>query len=339
MWTWRMPLKSPDARNRKRWFRSLKRRRPQLQRSAGTDVKSFGMLFKAVICKGSTSCSAWSWKSFRVQTTSCNKGLLRSQNGSLRCNGRSLWSHRLTAIPMFCHDTYKLVDLLSFQRLEAEWERHFNMMVRERSCYPAFNRATSLEKWNLAEMEAVDLCDNSWNSVDPDGDVLGELSLTPRIFREKRSELMLSYSPTLQLTSFFARINRKRQVGVSEFALIQPEIESLSFTSGHTLQLKVQISGPESIPWVSMCLVSEHLQTDAGDITPTGSRSQSPSARSSHSRLIVLIIYIPLVLVVCAALSRQLKLQDTFPSRLRWFVLGFRLQTRLTFQFADRKSA
>ncbi|EKX41940.1 hypothetical protein GUITHDRAFT_153692 [Guillardia theta CCMP2712] len=89
------------------------------------------------------------------------------------------------------------------QRLEAEWERHFNMMVRERSCYPAFNRATSLEKWNLAEMEAVDLCDNSWNSVDPDGDVLGELSLTPRIFREKRrsgkweSQSLPSFSPRL----------------------------------------------------------------------------------------------------------------------------------------------
>eukprot|EP00960_Hanusia_phi_P038477 753455-Hanusia_phi.AAC.2 len=121
------------------------------------------------------------------------------------------------------------------QRLEAEWERHFNMMIRERTCYPAFNRASSLEKWNLAEMEAVDFCDNSWNSVDPDGDVLGELCLTPRNFREKRSELCTGEFSSFASDTTPLRINRKREVGVSEFALFQSEIESLPFATSHTI--------------------------------------------------------------------------------------------------------
>ena len=83
------------------------------------------------------------------------------------------------------------------QRLEAEWEKHFNVMIRDKT---RTTFSDSLNEWELPEIEGEfgDAC----YSTDPDdvGDVVGELSLVPRIFQKRRnyrweSQSLPSFSP------------------------------------------------------------------------------------------------------------------------------------------------
>mmetsp|Transcript_86068 Transcript_86068/g.139593 ORF Transcript_86068/g.139593 Transcript_86068/m.139593 type:complete len:306 (+) Transcript_86068:1088-2005(+) len=79
------------------------------------------------------------------------------------------------------------------QRLEAEWEKHFNVMIRDKNKDSQFGpfgaRANSLDEWGLPELD----CEFA---ADPDdvGDVVGELSLMPTIFQKRRSHKWESQS-------------------------------------------------------------------------------------------------------------------------------------------------
>jgi myosin heavy subunit len=84
------------------------------------------------------------------------------------------------------------------QRLEAEWEKHFNVMIRDKSrdmFGPFGARTSSLEEWGLPEIE-----DQIFPDQDDVGDVVGEMA--PRIFQKRRShkwesQSLPSFSPRL----------------------------------------------------------------------------------------------------------------------------------------------
>jgi myosin heavy subunit len=88
------------------------------------------------------------------------------------------------------------------QRLEAEWEKHFNVMIRDKSrdvFGPFASRCDCLDEVSLPELD-----DDALYTYDPDdvGDVLGELSLTPKILQRRRlhkweSQSLPSFSPHL----------------------------------------------------------------------------------------------------------------------------------------------
>lgn len=92
------------------------------------------------------------------------------------------------------------------QRLEAEWEKHVNVMIRDKTrdmFGPFGQRFRSLEEWGLPEIEGEFGDNGCCTEVDDLGDVVGELSLTPRIFRTTRrgakweSQSLPSFSPRL----------------------------------------------------------------------------------------------------------------------------------------------
>jgi len=84
------------------------------------------------------------------------------------------------------------------QRLEAEWEKHFNVMIRDKSrdmFGPFGARTSSLDEWGLPEIEGEFMAEQ-----DDVGDVVGEM--TPRIFQKRRShkwesQSLPSFSPRL----------------------------------------------------------------------------------------------------------------------------------------------
>jgi hypothetical protein len=93
------------------------------------------------------------------------------------------------------------------QRLEAEWEKHVNVMIRDKTrdmFGPFGQRFRSLDEWGLPEIEGEFGADGCCTEVDDLGDVVGELSLTPRIFQKTRrgvskweSQSLPSFSPRL----------------------------------------------------------------------------------------------------------------------------------------------
>ena len=86
------------------------------------------------------------------------------------------------------------------QRLEAEWERHINVMIRDKnrdSQGPLGTLGPCDPLSSLIEGEFVE-DDGFFSSQDPDdlGDTLGELSLTPKIFQRRRSKWETQSLPT-----------------------------------------------------------------------------------------------------------------------------------------------
>jgi hypothetical protein len=89
------------------------------------------------------------------------------------------------------------------QVLEAEWERQLNVMLRTRTDMDTVPEMTKPDRTRSLNVDRTDdsLSDlptdpPSWGGVDTDGDVVGELSLTPRICRDhKRRKCQAALGP------------------------------------------------------------------------------------------------------------------------------------------------
>ena len=141
------------------------------------------------------------------------------------------------------------------QRLEAEWEKHFNVMIRDKSrdmFGPFGARSSSLDEWGLPEIEGEFAAD-----IDQDGDVVGELSLTPRIFQKRRSHQHKWESQSLP--SFSPRL------------------------SPYPSPPGTPYSSRSRSPSMRSRDLSPSRSLTSGVASSISSRSQSPSARSARS--------------------------------------------------------
>ena len=145
------------------------------------------------------------------------------------------------------------------QRLEAEWEKHVNTMIRDktRDTLGHYGRFKSLDDWGLPEPDPTEL------EPDDVGDVVSELTLTPRIFQKRRSHRWESQS----LPSCSPRLSPYPSPPATPFS---SRSRSPAMTRGSR----------DFSPARSFCA--------EGSITSgISSRSQSPSARSSATSSIV----------------------------------------------------
>mmetsp|Transcript_14211 Transcript_14211/g.28339 ORF Transcript_14211/g.28339 Transcript_14211/m.28339 type:complete len:461 (+) Transcript_14211:214-1596(+) len=139
------------------------------------------------------------------------------------------------------------------QVLEAEWERQLNVMLRTRSTDPTSGPSSMTRTRSLDTKIDTDIVsDLPTNNMDNDGDVVGELSLTPRICRDhkRRSGKWESQS----LPCFSPRLSPYPSPPATPYSS-----RSRSPTMGRPSEI--------------------------GDLS-SDSRSQSPSARSSHSSIV-----------------------------------------------------